>query len=136
MASVATSSNYWLRPSTVLVVLMGAFMLVNSVRAFADPVGFAAYIGLPLTDPANHAFVQVYGLRALFLGLCAWALLWRRDTRALAVFALVAVVMPVGDALLTASNGAPALIVARHGATAIVLAITAALLCSRAAKEA
>ena len=129
-------ANYWLRPSSVLVALMGVFMLVNTVRAFADPVGFATYIGLPLADPANHAFVEVYGLRALFLGLCAWTLLWRRDTRALAVFAAVAVVMPIGDAFLTASHGAAPLIVARHGATAIVLAVTAALLCSRAAKEA
>ena len=134
MASAASTSGYWLRVSTVLIALMGAYMLVNTVRAFADPAGFAAYMGLPLTDPANHAFVQVYALRALFLGLCALALLFRRDTRALAVFALVAIVMPVGDALLTASNGAPVTTVARHAAT--VLAITASLLFSRAAKEA
>jgi heme A synthase len=114
---------------------MGVYMLVNTVRAFGDPVGFAAYMGLPLSDPANHAFVQVYALRALFLGLCVLALLFRRDTRALAVFALVAVVMPVGDAMLTAANGAPIAIVARHGASAIVLAVTASLLFSRAAKE-
>ena len=114
---------------------MGIYMLVNTVRAFADPAGFAAYMGLPLTDPANHAFVQVYALRALFLGLCALALLFRRDTRALAVFALVAIVMPVGDALLTASYGAPITTIARHAATAIVLAVTAFLLFSRIAKE-
>ena len=102
MASAAPASGYWLRVSTALIALMGVYMLVNTVRAFADPAGFAAYMGLPLTDPANHAFVQVYALRALFLGLCALALLFRRDTRALAVFALVAIVMPVGDALLTA----------------------------------
>jgi hypothetical protein len=43
--------------------------------------------------------------------------------------------MPLGDAFLTAMNGAPPLTVARHAATAIVLAITATLLFSRARKE-
>jgi hypothetical protein len=136
MAAPTTSSSYWLRASSALIALMGIYMLVNTVRAFIAPAAFAAAMGLPLANPADHAFVQVYGLRAMFLGLCALALLWRRDIRALAVFALVAIVMPVGDALLTASNGAPPLIVARHGATAIVLAVTAALLFSRASKEA
>lgn len=135
MASSVSESGYWLRVSTALIALMGVYMLANTVRAFADPAGFAAYMGLPLTDPANHAFVQVYALRALFLGLCALALLVRRDIRALAVFALVAIVMPVGDALLTASYGAPITTVARHAATAIVLAVTASLLFSRVAKE-
>lgn len=135
MASAASTSGYWLRVSSVLVAVMGVYMLVNTVRAFADPAGFAAYMGLPLSDTANHAFVQVYALRALFLGLCVLALLFRGDIRALAVFALVAVVMPVGDAVLTAANGAPIATVARHAATAIVLALTAFLLISRAAKE-
>ena len=129
-------TNHWTRPSTWLVVALGAFMLLNTARALLDPVGFAVYMGLPLTDPANHAFVQVYALRAAFLGLCAFGLLWLRDIRALAVFALAALVMPLGDALLTASNHAPPLIVARHGATAVVLAVTAWLLFNRACKEA
>ncbi len=135
MAATTSTSGYWLRVSSVLVALMGLYMLVNAGRAFADPAGFAAYMGLPLSDPANHAFVQVYALRALFLGLCVLALLFRRDTSALAVFALVAIVMPVGDAMLTAANGAPIEIVARHAGTAIVLAVTASLLFSRVAKE-
>jgi hypothetical protein len=111
-------------------------MLLNTARAFLDPVGFAVYMGLPLTDTANHGFVQVYALRAAFLGLCAFGLLWLRDIRALGVFVLAALVMPIGDALLTASNHAPPLIVARHGATAVVLAVTAWLLFNRARKEA
>lgn len=125
----------WTKPSNWLVLLLGIFMLVNTARAFADPVGFATYMGLPLVDPANGAFVHVYALRALFLGLFALALLWRNDARGLALFATVALVMPVGDALLTAAHGAPIAIVARHAATAIVLAVTAALLTNRALKE-
>ena len=134
MAAFTAWLNSWAKPSSWLVALMGVFMLANTVRALADPAGFAAYMGLPLTDPANHAFVQVYALRALFLGLCALGLLWRGETRALALFAFAVIVMPVGDAILTASNGAAPLIVARHGATAIVLAVTAALLFNRVAK--
>ena len=111
-------------------------MLVNTVWALTNPAGFAVNMGLPLTDPASHGFVHVYALRALFLGLCAFALLVRGEIRALAVFAFVAIAMPVGDAILTASNGAPIHIVARHGAIAIVLAVASALLCSRASKEA
>lgn len=59
----------------------------------------------------------------------------RRDTRALAVFALVAIVMPIGDAILTATSGAPITTVVRHAATAIVLAVTASLLFDRVAQE-
>lgn len=127
--------NAWTKPSTWLVLLLGLFMLFNTARALIDPAAFAVYMGLPLTDPANGAFVQVYALRAAFLGLFALALLWRCDTRALALFAAVAIVMPVGDAILTAMHGAPFPIVARHAATAILLAVTAVLLANRAAKE-
>jgi uncharacterized membrane protein len=136
MENAQPAGNAWVRPSTWLVALMGIYMLVNTVRAFADPAGFATAMGLPLTDPSNYAFVQVYALRALFLGTCAIALLWSGQTRALSIFALVAVLMPIGDALLTASNGAPVFTVARHAATAIVLAITAALLARHAARQA
>ena len=127
--------SVWMKPSTWLVLLLGLFMLFNTTRALSDPAAFAIYMGLPLTDPANGAFVQVYALRAAFLGVFALALLWRRDTRALALFAAVAIVMPVGDAILTAIHGAPLAIVARHAATAILLAVTATLLANRAAKE-
>lgn len=127
--------NAWTRPSTWLVLLLGLFMLFNTARALLDPAAFAVYMGLPLADPANGAFVHVYAIRAAFLGLFALALLWLGNTRALALFATVAIVMPVGDAILTAINGAPLAIVARHAATAILLAVTATLLASRAAKE-
>ncbi len=126
---------HWTRPSTWLVAFMGAYMLVNTVRATLDPAGFAAAMGLPLTNPADHAFVQVYALRAAFLGFCALGLLVFREIRALFVFALVATLMPIGDAILTASAEAPPLTVTRHAATAIVLAVTAYLLFNRAFRE-
>lgn len=127
--------SHWTRPSTGLAVLLGAYMGVSTIRALFDPVGFASSMGLPLTDPADHGFVQVYALRAAFLSLCAFGLLWLRDIRALVVFALSALVMPIGDAILVASHGAPSRIVVRHAATAVLVAITAGLLFQRASQE-
>jgi hypothetical protein len=100
-------------------------MVVNTVRAFVEPAAFASYMGLPLSDTGNTAFVQVYGLRAAFLGLFALVLLWRADMFALGAFAAVAVVMPLGDAYLTMQAGAPLAIVGRHLFTALVLIVTA-----------
>jgi hypothetical protein len=126
----------WTKPSTWLVLFLGLYMLVNTARVVIDPVGFATYMGLPLADARDTAFVHVYALRAAFLGLFALALLWRGDARTLALFATVALVMPLGDATLTALAGAPPLTVGRHAATAIILAITASLLFNRARNEA
>lgn len=103
-------------------------MAVNTVRAFLDPVAIAAYMGLPPADPESSGFVLVYALRAAFLALAALSLLARGEKTALGLFAAAAVVMPVGDAALTISAGAPLAIVARHAATAIYLALTAYLL--------
>lgn len=81
--------SHWTRPSTGLVVLLGAFMGGNTIRALLDPVDFA----------------------------------------------LAALVMPIGDAILVASHEAPSLIVVRHAATAVLVAITAGLLFQRARQE-
>lgn len=130
-----TMQRHWSRLSTWLVILLGLYQVVNAVRAFVDAEGFAAYMGLPLTDPANDAFVKVYALRTAFIGLCVLALLARRNMGALFVFSLVAVLMPVGDAVLTALNHAPPATVARHGATAVVVAVTAWMLANRINQE-
>lgn len=103
----------------------GALMIVNTVRAFSDPVAFAVYLGLPLAASADTALVHVYALRALFIALVVFGLIAARQRLALAVVAAVAVVMPVGDALLTAHAGAPMAIVGRHVAIAVFLALTA-----------
>ena len=96
--------------------------------AFLSPVAFAAYLGLPLSDPPNVGFVHVYGLRAFFLGLFALVLILRRDFIALQWCALTAVVMAVGDAYLAARAGGPAAIIGRHLATGLYLAVTALML--------
>ena len=107
-----------------LAALGGLLMAVNGVRAFVDPAAFAIYLGLP----GDAALVQVYGLRALFIALLVAALLVTRQRRALALLSACAVVMPVGDALLTSAAGAPAGTVLRHAAIALYLLVTALVL--------
>lgn len=105
-----------------------AFILIQALRAFLNPAGFAEYFGLPLGSKGDEGFVNVYGVRALFLGVCAAALIVRGQVDALSTFAFAAAVMPVGDLLLTASAGAPALTLTRHAVIAVVLVATGWLL--------
>jgi hypothetical protein len=66
----------------------------------------------------------VYAIRALFLGLFGLGLLLRRDFKALALYALIGSVMPLGDALLVATEGATAGTVLRHLLVALFLLVT------------
>lgn len=115
----------------IAIALAGAIALlqgVNAVRAFAAPAGFADYMGLPLATPQDAGFVLVYGLRAAFIALAVAALLVTRNFTALTWVAVAAIVMPIGDAVLTARAGAPTAIVARHVAIAVFLCVTAVVL--------
>lgn len=118
MSTPWRSAGFWM--AVVLVV----YILFNAVRAASNPAQFATYYGLSLTQPDNHAFVFVYAIRALFLGLFGLALLLRRQYPALAIYALVGVVMPLGDALLVAATGGPTATVIRHLLTAVFLFAT------------
>lgn len=102
--------GFWL--AAAMALLQG----LNAVRAFSDPVGFSAYMGLPIADSAQAGFVLVYGLRTAFIGLLIALLLATSRLRALALMAGAALVMPVGDAVLAYGAGAPLAIVARHAA--------------------
>jgi hypothetical protein len=104
-----------------LAAAMALLMLVNFARTMTDPAGFSAYMGLPVQDAANLAWVQVYGLRALFIGLLVLFFLLRRDPASLKGLALLALVMALGDALLVLRAGGGT--VARHLATAGVLVL-------------
>lgn len=128
MSNNVMTQNYW-RSAGVLMAGAGALlMLVNAARAFANPTSFSAYLGLPLVDGADAGLVHVYGLRALFIGLLVAVLLMLRQRTALWIVAAVAVVMPVGDAMLTWSAGAPTATVGRHIGIAVFLLATALLL--------
>jgi hypothetical protein len=105
--------------AAVLVV----YILFNALRAVQNPSDFANFYGLTLGE-SSSAFVVVYAIRALFLGLFGLVLMIRMKWDALALFVLVAVVMPLGDALLVAQQGGAPSIVIRHGLTAGFLLLT------------
>jgi Domain of unknown function (DUF4267) len=113
------SAGYW------MVTIMALLMFVNFGRALFDPVGFAAYVGLPISGDDQAGFVRLYAFRALFLGLFTAFSVWRSETRTLMLFALIAVVMPIGDAILTAEAGAGLTTVGRHVGIAVFLLVTA-----------
>lgn len=102
------SMGFW------MALLMIISQLVNAIRAFLDPVAFAVYMGLPLANATDIGFVEVYGLRALFLAVFAAALIYAGQIRALSLLALFAVIMPIGDVILTVSAGAPTTTIIRH----------------------
>lgn len=126
--SSTRTAGFW------LAVAIAALQGVNAVRTFLDPQGFAAYMGLPVDELSALGWVQVYGLRAGFIAVLAAVLLVRSDFVALRWMALAALLMPLGDAWLTANAGAGASIVGRHLAIALFLLVASHFL-SRAARE-
>ncbi len=118
------SSSMWRSPGIWMATFIVVYITFNALRATINPVHFAAAYGTPLAGPEHDAFVLVYAIRALFLGLFGFSLLVTRRFRALALFSLVAVVMPVGDAVLVASRGGAGAIVVRHVVIAIFLFLT------------
>ncbi len=102
-----------------LAVAMALLMFVNFVRTLRDPSGFSAYMGLPVRDAADLAWVQVYGLRALFIGLVVTFLVVKADPASLKWFTALAIVMALGDAWLVSRSGNSA--TTRHLITAGVL---------------
>lgn len=121
-AIVLRSAGFW------MAVAIGTFQVLNAARAALDPVAFADYMGLPVRDPAATGFVLVYALRTAFIGALVLAFCVRRQLVPLMWMALLAVVLPIGDALLSAAAGAPALTILRHTAIAAFLIATFFLL--------
>jgi hypothetical protein len=105
------------------IILIG-YILFNAVRSVLNPAEFASYYGLPLANPENDAFVLVYTIRALFLGLFGLGLLIRKQYNALALYALIGSVMPLGDALLVGIEGGGTGVILRHLLTAAFLVMT------------
>lgn len=112
--------SLWREPGVWTALLLGLAMMWNTWRAATAPEAFAVALGLPVL-PGDVGFVHVYALRAFALGLIAFALVAARELRALGIFALCAVPMPLGDAILTASAGAETATVIRHVVYVIVL---------------
>lgn len=118
-----------------IAAFMAVLQALNAIRAFAAPVSFADYMGLPLADPADVGFVYVYGLRAAFIAMLVTLFLAVRRFDALVWTAVAALLMPVGDALLAQSAGAPTITVLRHAAIAVYVVIAFFILRRTAASD-
>lgn len=118
-----------------LAVAIAALQGLNAVRTLIDPQGFASYMGLPADQLNALGWVQVYGLRAGFIALLTAVLLARSDFAALRWMALAGLVMPLGDAWLTASAGAAPSTVGRHLAIAVFLLVASHFLGRAAGKQ-
>lgn len=118
----------WRSVGVWMAATLALSQIVNAFRATIDPAGFAAYLGLPLASTADAGLLHVYALRALFLGLFALFLVLKREFLVLKWFALIAVLMPLGDLLLTLQAGAPTATVARHAGYVAFILVTFALL--------
>lgn len=112
--AVQVARSPWRSVGLWMSGLLIVYLFFNVVRAVADPAGFAAAFGTPLDNPGDDAFVLVYAIRTLFLGLFGLALFLRRSYATLAIFLLVATVMPIGDALLVWQRGGEPATIARH----------------------
>ncbi|MBC8098170.1 MAG: DUF4267 domain-containing protein [Armatimonadetes bacterium] len=120
----STPRPVWRSVGIWMVGVLVGYILFNAVRAVANPVDFAAYFGIPLSNPENTGFVFVYAIRALFLGLFGFGLIVRQQYSALALYALIGSIMPLGDAVLVAfESGTPATII-RHLLVAVFLLLT------------
>jgi hypothetical protein len=119
-----TTRSPWRSVGLWMTALLVAYLFFNVARAIANPAGFAAYFGIPLDNPGDDAFVLVYAIRTLFLGLFGLALLLRRSYASLALYLLVATVMPIGDALLVWQRGGEPSIIARHIAITGIILLT------------
>jgi hypothetical protein len=118
----------WRSVGVWMAGLLALSQLINAGRAAIDPGGFATYLGLPLAAPADAGLVHVYALRTLCLGLFAVILIVTREFVALKWFALAAVLMPLGDLVLTYRAGAPTSVVARHAAYVVYVLVVFVLL--------
>jgi hypothetical protein len=127
----AAQSSPWRTVGFWMTAVGAAYLLFSAARAIINPTGFAGFLGLPLTDPHDTGFVYVYAARSLFIGLLGIALLIRRDASTLTVFALLAVLMPVTDAVLVSRAGAGVATVVRHGTVATFLLVTSLVLWRR-----
>jgi hypothetical protein len=128
MAVSVWRRNPWVSFGAWAVLALAGYLAFSATVAVVDPVYFATRLGLPLASAADSGFVLVYASRTAFLVLFALVMLVRREIETLAVFALIAVIVPLGDAIVTAKSGAPVAIVARHLGAAVFLAVTAFLL--------
>lgn len=103
------------------IILLGINFLLN-------PVGASTAFGIPVHDPVAFPYTSTKGIRDVFAGVAALALLFRGDRRSTAIVYAAAVLIPIGDGLiiLTHLGVAPPLLM--HWGTALYMAIVATFL--------
>jgi predicted small integral membrane protein len=116
------------RFGVALAAGMAVYMMYNAIQAWTDPQAFAMRLGLSAAAAEAEDWVRIYALRAAFIALLLAGLTLARLWRALFLLSVAALVMPLGDAWLTYSAGAPAGTFGRHLAVAAVVALSAILL--------
>jgi hypothetical protein len=136
MSERQAPSAAWRTIGFWLAVPMALLQAVNAVRAVIDPAGFADYLGAPLAAEADAAWVFVYATRTAFVALLVAGLLLRGQLGALSWIALAALVMPLGDAWIAYTAGAPTATVARHLGIVLYLGLAAFALRRSAAARA
>lgn len=112
--TVQTTRSPWRSVGLWMSALLIGYLFFNVLRATTNPTSFADAFGIPLDNPGDDAFVLVYAIRTLFLSLFGVALFVSRSYASLALFLLVATVMPIGDALLVWQRGGEPATIARH----------------------
>lgn len=119
-----STQSFWRSVGVWLTLILLGYSLFNVIRAVVNPAAFSeSFYGMALSSD-NSAFVLVYAVRTLFLVLYGFALVLRQDRAALSLFALVAVVMPLGDAALVASAAGPTATIIRHLLIAVFVLAT------------
>lgn len=123
-----SAAPWWKTIGFWCAMAMAVSQAVSAARAFADPVAFASYMGLPIAPGEAAGFVTVYALRTTLIAALVLFLALTGRLRELGVMAVIAILLPVGDAMLVASAGAPPSTVYRHAGIAVFLTFTAIML--------
>jgi hypothetical protein len=114
----------------VLVALLAVGILVVGARFLLVPEAAATAYGVPASAGGDaRAYLTIKGLRDGVSGLITIALLLSGSDQTVALFLLVAALIPIGDAAIVLRNGgSKVLAYAMHGGTAVVMAVVAVLL--------
>jgi hypothetical protein len=115
---------------TVLVALVGVLCLWIGARFLLVPEAAATGYGVPASARGDaRAYLTIKGMRDGVLGLITLALLLTGAHQAVALFLLVAAVIPIGDVVIVLRNGgSKVLAYTVHGATAVAMVVIGVLI--------
>jgi hypothetical protein len=111
-----TTVSPWRSVGVWMAVFLVIYLFFNVFRAVQNPAEFAVTFGVPFTNPegTDTAFVFVYAIRTLFLALFGLVLILSMKWEMLALYILIAAVIPLGDAAIVATHGGATSIIIRH----------------------